>query len=319
MERIYRVVIAGLSVAVTAIGGCIPGGDSSPPVAPTASASPAAVAPGTWNVEQGVRVAEASAPATLRLPDGTYRMYLPGLSMRTSPDGLSWSTPTKIGLSEPGEMLRNPAVTRLASDSYLMIYEGVKDEKVPSRSTRFYRAISKDGVGWTKTPGTGGNGAVLEPAAGDGAFLSAPDILRAVDGSLVLYFNTSNGERVETARSSDEGRTWTRGGPVTITGFARNRKAADPDVILLPGGVYRMFFGAGEIGAPNPRILSATSTDGQNFTLDGGERLSGEAGTLHRVDPDMVEIAPGKYRMYFAEAADGAGPYNLRSALLIAD
>ena len=89
LERIYRVVIVGLSVAMTAIAGCITGGDSGPPVELTDSASPAAVAPGGWQVEPGVRVAEASAPATLRLPDGTYRMYLPGLSMRTSPDGLS--------------------------------------------------------------------------------------------------------------------------------------------------------------------------------------------------------------------------------------
>ena len=215
-------------------------------------------------------------------------------------------------------MLRNPAVIRLASENFLMIHEGVKDEKGPSRSTRLYRAESKDGVGWTKTSGAGVNGSVLEPSSADGAFLSAPDLLRSNDGTLVLYFNTSNGERVETARSSDEGRTWTRGGSVTIAGFARNRKAADPDVILLPGGGYRLFFGAGEIGGPNPRILSATSSDGQNFTLDEGERLSGEAGTLHRVDPDVVEIAPGEYRMYFAEAAEGAGPYSLRSATLAA-
>ena len=313
MERIYRVVIAGLAAFATTVGGCLPGTD---PASPSPTAPPAVVAPGSWQVESGVRVPQSSAPATLRLSDGTYRMYLPGLSMRTSPDGLSWSAPVKIPLSEPGEMLRNPAAIRLASDSYLMIYEGVKDERGPSRSTRFYRAVSKDGVGWTKTPGTGANGAVLEPAAGDGAFLSAPDILRAHDGTLVLYFNTSNGERVETATSDDEGRSWTREGPVTIAGFARNRKATDADVIALPGGGYRMFFGAGEVGAPNPRILSATSTDGQNFALDDGERLAGEAGALHRVDPDVVEIAPGQDRMYFAEAADGGGPYNLKSATL---
>ena len=273
------------------------------------------MAPGGWAVEAGVRVTEGSAPATLRLPDGTFRMYLPGLVLRTSRDGLEWSAPQRIALSEPGESLRNPAVAMEPDGSYVMLYEGVKDERLPSRITRIYRAVAADGLTFTKTPGSGTDGAVLEPVEGDLSFLSAPDVLRLSDGSLRLYFNTADGARTETARSTDAGLTWTREGPVTISGFATNRKAADPDIIALPGGGLRLFFAAGVAGEPNPRILSATSNDGRSFTLDVGERLPASDAGAQRVDPDVVQLADGRFRMYFAEAATGSGPYTIRRAV----
>jgi hypothetical protein len=273
-----------------------------------------AMSPGDWTVEAGTRVPEGSAPATLRLRDGSFRMYLPGLALRTSADGLAWAPPQRIALAEAGESLRNPAVAVAANGSFVMLYEGVKDESLSSRVTRIYRAVSDDGITFKKTPGSGLNGAVLEPREGDLDFLSAPDVVPLADGSLRLYFNTADGARVETARSTDDGATWVREGAVTIGGFAANRKAADPDVVGLPGDGFRLFFAAGVPGQPNPRILSATSQDGRSFTLDDGERLAAPDAGTHRVDPDVVALADGSYRMYFAEAADAAGPYAIRSA-----
>ncbi|MEP7214929.1 MAG: hypothetical protein ABI782_01680 [Anaerolineaceae bacterium] len=282
-----------------------------------------AVAPllaGQWDVEPGIRVPLASAPATLKLADGSYRMYLPGLFFRSSKDGLSWTEPSRIALAEPGEMLRNPAVVQMTDRTFVMIYEDVSDEKGPNRQTRFYRATSSDGLAFSKTTGAGANGAVLEPEPDDAGFMSAPDIIALPGGALRLYYNTADGSFVESAHSADGGVSWRREGAITIAGFELRRKAADPDVIALPGaGGYRLFFAAGAVGSPTPRILSATSSDGLHFTLDAGERLSPSDSSLHRVDPEVVETAPGVYRMYFAEAVEVAGPYSLRSALLRED
>jgi hypothetical protein len=248
-------------------------------------------------------VESVSAPATLQLADGTYRMYLPGLETRHSTDGLTWAAPERLSLKEPGEFLRNPAVAILKDGTFVMIYEAVKDENGPSRSTRFYRATSRDGVQFTKTPGGGANGAVLEPIASDQAFVSAPDRLRLPDGRLRLYFNTADG-----------GLDWKRLGPATVDGLGR-RKAADPDVLLEKDGTYRMFFAAGEIGVPEPRIFTAESSDGLHFVLATREILEPAKPGTSRVDPEVIRLPSGKYRLYFAEASSGSGPYSIRSAI----
>jgi hypothetical protein len=271
---------------------------------------------GNWTVEPGTRVASASAPATLVLPDGSYRMYLPGLETRSSRDGLTWSAPQRLALTEPGEFLRNPAVVRHKDGTYVMIYEGVKDERLPSRVTRFYRAVSSDGVAFAKTAGKGAHGAVLEPGDGDGSFLSAPDMLALPDGSLRLYFNTADGARVESAVSKDDGLTWTREGAVTIAGLGAGIKAADPDVLRMADGTFRLFFAAGDSGKPNPRIVSATSSDGRSFTLDSGERLTPADSATFLEDPEVVLLPSGDYRLYFAEAASADAPRSLKSAIL---
>lgn len=240
-------------------------------------------------------------------------MYLPGITVRTSADGLSWSQARRLDLTEAGEQLRNPAVLPLPDGTYVMIYEGVRDERLATRSTRFYRAVSRDGFAFEKTPGAGTSGAVLEPTPGDAAFISAPDLVRIPSG-IRVYFNAADGLRVEAARSTDSGLTWVREGPVSIAGLAAGTRAADPDVLALPGGGYRLFFAAGSAGSPVPAIFSATSADGLAFTLDPGDRLEPADRTVHRVDPDVVETGPGSYRLYFAEAPSGAGPYSIRSA-----
>jgi hypothetical protein len=298
---------------LTADGTVEPAGRIASASAPAATTRPLI---GSWTVEPGTRVvAPTNASATLLLPDGSYRMYLPGLVTRSSSDGLTWSAPQPLALSEAGEHLRNPAVVRHKDGAYVMIYEGVKDERLPSRITRFYRAVSSDGVAFAKTDGKGAQGAVLEPIDGDSLFLSAPDMLAMPDGSLRLYFNTADGARVESAVSKDDGLTWTREGPVTIAGLGARIKAADPDVLRLADGTFWMFFAAGDNGKPNPRIVSATSSDGRNFTLEGGERLTPADSATFLVDPEVVVLPSGEYRLYFAEAATGAGPFSIKSAI----
>lgn len=264
-------------------------------------------------MDSGTR-GSGSAPATLRLPDGSFIRYQPGLNVATSADGLTWSTNASLGLSETNEPLRNPAVVRLSSGTFIMIYEGIRDETLPTKNTRFYRATSTNGTTFTKTSGSLANGSVLVPTAADSNFASAPDMIVLSNGSLRLYFNVGGGG-LASATSTDNGLTWTRDGPLTISGLAVSQRPADVDVVQLASGNYRAYFAASASsgGNSNSRIFSAVGTDGRTFTLEYGERAGD--GTTYKLDPDVVLLGTGKYRMYFSEATTTAGPFTIKSAL----
>ena len=65
-------------------------------------------------------------------------------------------------------------------------------------------------------------------------------------------------------------------------------------------------------GLSNKRIISATGTDGRTFTLESGERVAATNLTDDRVDPDVVLLSTGKYRMFFGFSTTGT--YDLKSA-----
>ena len=265
-----------------------------------------------WTAETGTRIANTTSTCTIQLTDGTFRTWGSGITFRNSTDGLTWPTlSTTAGLIAPtGESLRNPAVVKLTNGTYVMIYESAPT--TGAGVLRFYRATSPDAVTWTKVAGSGTNGAVMEPAVGDTNFISVPDLILLTSGSIRMYF-VAGGGHVETATSADNGATWTREGPITITGITTGRWHVDPDIIRLPDNTYRLYMAAPlTTGLSNKRIISATGTDGRAFTLESGERVAATNLTDDRVDPDVVLLSTGKYRMYFGFSTTGT--YDLKSA-----
>ena len=261
----------------------------------------------TWTAEPGTRRASTTSTSTIRRPDSTYRTYFAGISTAKSVDGLSWGNAALVVRSGQGEFNRNPAIYRTSAGIFVMIYE-----QVVNNVGRFYRATSPDGVNFTVSPPT----AVMEPGASDKNFLSVPDIISLGGGTIRMYF-VAGGDLTDSAISRDDGMTWTREGRLSISGLSAGNWVVDPDVVRLPSGGYRMYFATapdGQPGLSNKRIRSATSTDGRMFTLDAGIRVAPLASGYDLVDPDVIELPDGRYRMYYGYSAPG-GNYNLMSSI----
>jgi hypothetical protein len=107
--------------------------------------------------------------------------------------------------------------------------------------------------------------------------------------------------------------------------------AVSPRVVALPGGGYRMYYsqilprdgfpaGANDYDNATTRILSAYSTDGDNWTPEPGVRLSpqgGGAGDFRVVSSEVVPVADGRrLRMYYECCAGSQQVTNsIRSAI----
>jgi len=295
-------------VAVLLLGGMLTsecGGsqDASTPTAPSTTTPTR----DTWTAESGVRIANVTSSSTIRLTDNTYRTYYGGVRTATSIDGLGWG-----GFSDPirptaGAQNRNPAIFRTSDGTYVLIFE-----QVVRNVGRFYRASSPDGVTFAIDPST----PVMEPTGSDNGFLSVPDVIGDTALSVRMYF-VAGGSLVESATSSDAGRTWIREGRIAVNGLSAANWIVDPDMIRTNTGGYSLFFATGpdgQGGLSSKRIRSATSTDGRTFTLEAGNCLTPLASGDDLVDPDVVHSADGRYRMYYGYATAGK-QYQLVSAV----
>jgi hypothetical protein len=260
----------------------------------------------TWTAESGIRLSNTTSTSTIRRPDNTYRTYFAGISAATSVDGLSWGNTGLVVRSGPGEFNRNPAMFRTSANTFGMFYE-----QVVNNVGRFYRATSPDGVTFTVSPST----AVMQPSGSDNNFLSVPDIISLGGGMIRMYF-VAGGALTDSATSTDDGVTWTREGRITVSGLSAANWVVDPELVRLTNCGYRMYFATGpdgQSGLMSKRIRSATSTDGRTFTLDAGIRIALLASGDDLVDPDVIELPDGRYRMYYGYSTSG-GNYHLMSS-----
>ena len=130
---------------------------------------------------------------------------------------------------------------------------------------------------------------------------SVPDVIRLDDGRIALYGVDGYGRSrsgLIVAFSEDDGKTWTSGS-LQLESKLNHQGAADPEVVLLPDGIIRMFY----VIFPNPNDLmstnevwSATSTDGIHFVEEDGIRFKYERLT----DPDIAKIGDTWF-IYFAQ------------------
>ncbi len=84
---------------------------------------------------------------------------------------------------------------------------------------------------------------------------------------------------------------WTREGVLIPGGYC------DPEVVKLPDGRYRMYYGLDPRTYPEVAIISAVSSGGLNWIPESGIRISGEAMPAM---PSVIELPDGRWRMYYS-------------------
>lgn len=275
----------------------------------------------TWAREAGVRLPGVTSSCTLVLDDGVFRTFYMRdgkIAYSDSVDGLTFDAAHETGIFEErdGEwhMLSNPAVIRLSDRSWVMVYELRKGEepgptgpgKPPGVRNLFY-ATSADGVSFQK------GGVAIDSTREDRGFASVPDLVLLGDGSVRMYY-VSGGEDIASAVSKDGGKTWSR-----EAGLRLKNKTVDPDV--FKGDEQWVMYYATLVGDGN-RIRKAVSEDGLSWKEIESDILVPESARGVVLDPDVVRLKDGGYRMYFGEAGEGAaqtggpGTIDLKSALM---
>ncbi len=104
-------------------------------------------------------------------------------------------------------------------------------------------------------------------------------------------YEDSNQVSVKTLQEGEEPPSWTIEGVVIPGGYC------DSEVVELPDGGYRMYYGLDPRTYPeNINIVSAVSSDGLNWTPEPGTRLPEEP---RAAMPSVIELPDGRWRMYY--------------------
>ena len=288
MKQIPLFVISGFLIIVTCFSGCIDNGNES-------NDQHVGGVLMDWTKESGVRIDNGVSSDTIIIDD-MYVMYYTadGIQTAKSSDGLAFEkTGVVVENGEPDSMqmmVSNSAVIELNNGSYRVIYE-CQDN---NHNRRLFSVFSEDGFTWTKEEG------VRFQDYGDGKpdelFTSVPDIIRLDNGDLRMYY--TRGITSAIALSKDEGLTWIKERNLDL-----DRIAIDPDILRLDDGTYKLFFTSfdSEFGVGPQYVMSASSTDGINFTVDSGKRLEPVSEYKLLLDPDIIRLSDGSYRMYYSE------------------
>lgn len=240
---------------------------------------------------------------THKLDDGTFRMYFQKdgkIVYAESKDATTFGTPASTGIAGlPGGLISNPAVLKIKDGDWILVYEtqpfgapDAKKEPGPGTQRNLHLATSQDGRTFSEV------GIAIDSSKDkdDNYFASVPDLVKTPNNKIRLYY-VCGGEAVCSA-ISDNGKAFIKEG-----GFRLEDKAVDPDV-LYQNGKWIMYFST--LTGDNNRFYKATSSDGLKWTKVA-EVLKPESASGAIVDPDVLEISPGKWRMFFGEMANGAG------------
>lgn len=260
--------------------------------------------PENWTRAEKMVMAKVTSGCTIKLDNGSFRMFYMNegkIVFADSTDALSFGTPVPTGVTEDsGKMISNPAVLKLKDNSWIMVYEqsplktpGSQDKTPPGPNTQrnLYLATSVDGKVYSKT------GIAIDSAKDDKYFASVPDLVLTPDGKIRMYY-VSGGDATGSVVSTNNGKTWNREAGYRITG-----NAVDADVLYQTKNGKTSWIMYYTILSPaNNSINKATSEDGINWT--SGEAVIKPAKSGNSViDPDVVELSAGKYRMFFGEAS----------------
>lgn len=260
-----------------------------------------------WQPSGKTIFSDVTSTSTVKLADGTYRMYLQqkgAINYADSADATTFSTPVSTGIIEKGgTMISNPSVLKIADGNWIMIFEiapNVPPQNVkgngPATQRNLVLATSADGKSFQE------QNVVIDSAKADNYFASVPNLVSLPNGKIRLYY-VSGGNAIGSAISTD-GKTWTREDGLRID------DGVDPDVLLdvcCEGRQNWVMYFATLTGANNA-FYKATSSDGLTWKKGPAIlRPSNEKAAI--VDPDVIKIGENKYRMFYGEIADGAGQF----------
>ena len=203
-----------------------------------------------------------------------------------------------------GASVSEPMVVKEAEGSYVLWYQG--RNKVGQKHNRIGRAVSADGVVWTRSPET----PVLSHSGIGGTFdevdAGAPAVI--FDGATYMMWYGGRGRSrpaIGLATSGD-GIVWTKwsGNPVLRGDAGRfdTNGATSPHIVRTAGGVYVMSY-TGTDGVGVTRIGMATSTDGMAWVKSAANPvLAGSPGAWDAggVKEACMVLDAGTYRMWYA-------------------
>ena len=258
-----------------------------------------------WVKNPAIFMPDTTSTDTHKLDDGTFRMYLMtkgNISFADSKDATTFSAPISTGIGENlGKFISNPAVLKIADGDWIMIYEEwtgplsqtmsqQQEPPGPKNQRNLLLATSTDGKSFKDA------GIAIDSSKDDDFFASVPNLIKTPDGKIRMYY-VCGGDKTCSAASLD-GKSW-----VKEAGARAEGNAVDPDV-LLQSSKWVMYYT--ELTGANNKFLKSTSSDGLKWTK-GQEVLKPESTKGAIVDPDVVEVSPGKWRMFFGEMANGEG------------
>ena len=272
-----------------------------------------------WVKNPTVLLKNTTSTCTLKLDDGTYRMYFMaegGIHYADSADGQTFSPKIATGVKESsGKMLSNPAVIKINNGKWIMIYEEQAINRMtfteergpgPGSQRNLMLASSADGKKFTKV------GIAIDSSKEDNYFASVPDLIKLPDGRFRMYY-VSGGEAIGSA-ISENGGSWKR-----EPGYRLEDRAVDPNV-KYENGKWVMYFST----LPKPEmkernaIFKATSKDGLTWEKDGKKLIEPDTADGFVVDPDVVKTKDG-YRMFFGESKGGVNAQGSPIDLYFAD
>ncbi len=206
----------------------------------------------------------------------------------------------------------SPNVIQMDDGSYVMWYTGDGDDGLTYRH-RIFRAISPDGITWTKT------GMVLDYGGSqEENGVLYPFVYIDTDGSYQMWYagiNTGNHASIFTAISND-GITWTKLGQEIAYGSAAEPSGASAPYVYYDGTQWHMWYVGVFWGSPNECKIShahkATLNDSwikDGVVLDNDGPYDYPSASI----PHVISTANG-YEMYYTGYVPYTGPSRILHA-----
>ena len=194
-----------------------------------------------FTVEDGFRLPEGyGMPRVVRLCDGRYRLFAivsDAIASAISDDGLEFTVEegTRINASDFGvEQLSGGSLVELGDGTYRMYFSDLPKPGERVKDHQIFSATSNDMLTWTAESG-------VRVGSGSGIDMSAehPFVIKRSDGTFRMFYYRNNPIGLWTSTSTD-GLTWEN---QESTGITEKTEGNDPDVVTLPDGRWRLYFG----------------------------------------------------------------------------
>ena len=197
---------------------------------------------------------------------------------------------TDVQAGYPGKAFADVAAIQRTDGTWRLLFDA---------GGAIHSATSPDGLTLTMESGT-----PIPSRLNDGTPIrpSLVKILRLDSGQVRVYFASGN---MYSAISNDEGRTFTMEAGVRISTSALGTLGMSGGSVVRAGGQWRMYF-----DDHADRIVSATSSDLLNWTLDPGVRIGpGSAlGAVQSVHPGAIVNADGSVSLFFFHGPSSFNP-----------
>lgn len=235
-------------------------------------------------------------PSVIKMPDGSYLMYLnkfsqqeSGYLVMSSKDTIAWKE--KTGIIVPGVATGRAFLTDKGVRFYYPTATPIKPSDPPSNVVS---SFAKDGLNFSKE-----SGVRVQPR--QGYYISGPTVIRLKDGTYRLFFDESKSEslKIQEAEiygaSSSDGLDWKRDEKPTIVAeddieTGDIKQVLHPFVMAWQNG-YLMFYNS------HIRVFAAFSKDGLKWQKLGNTGLSG-------ADVNAISLPDGNLRAYFGRFSE---------------